>query len=157
MLERIIDIVKFIGKRGLSFRGVGQEAAYTLDDSNSDHGYFLELLILLGNYDTSLKEHLTHCIKESKKHHKPGAIRQGRGSLITFLSNKTVNNVLDSIQLIICNSISKEIRDAGMFSVQIDTTMDISCEDQCSVIRYVTDVVHERLLAVVNCEASTGE
>ena len=45
-----------------------------------------------------------------------------------------------------------------MFSVQIDTTMDISCEDQCSVIiRYVTDVVHERLVAVVNCEASTGE
>ena len=73
-----------------------------------------------------MKEHLTHCIKESKKHHKPGGKRQGRGSLITFLSNKTVNNVLDSIQLIIHNSISKEIRDAGMFSVQIDTSMDIS-------------------------------
>ena len=45
-----------------------------------------------------------------------------------------------------------------MFSVQIDTTMDISCEDQCSVIiRYVTDVVHERYVAIVNCEASTGD
>lgn len=44
-----------------------------------------------------------------------------------------------------------------MFSVQIDTTQDISGKDQCSVIlRYVTDVVHERLVAVVSCEASSG-
>lgn len=85
MLERIIDIVKFIGKRGLSFRGVIQEAAYTLDDSISDHGNFLELVILLGKYDACLKEHLTHCIKKSKKHLKPGTKRRGRGSLITYL------------------------------------------------------------------------
>lgn len=44
-----------------------------------------------------------------------------------------------------------------MFSVQIDTTQDISGKDQCSVIlRYVTNVVHERLVAVVSCEASSG-
>ena len=85
MLERIIDIVEFIGKRGLSFRGVIQEAAYTLDDSISDHGIFLELVILLGKYDACLKEHLTHCIKKSKKHLKPGTKRRGRGSLITYL------------------------------------------------------------------------
>ena len=45
-----------------------------------------------------------------------------------------------------------------MFSVQIDTTQDITSQDQCSVIiRCVTDVIHERLVAVVNCKASTGE
>ena len=45
-----------------------------------------------------------------------------------------------------------------MFSVQIDTTQDITSQDQCSVIvRYVTDVVQERLVAVVKCEASTGQ
>ena len=54
--------------------------------------------------------------------------------------------------------IVEEIKEAGMFAVQIDTTMDVSCHDQCSVItRYVTDVVHERLVAVINCEEATGE
>lgn len=45
-----------------------------------------------------------------------------------------------------------------MFSVQINTTQDITSKDQCSVIlRYVTDVVHEKLVTLVDCEASTGQ
>ncbi len=45
-----------------------------------------------------------------------------------------------------------------MFSVQLDTTQDITSQDQYSVIlRYVTETVHERLLTVVKCQASTGQ
>lgn len=45
-----------------------------------------------------------------------------------------------------------------MFSVQIDTTQDITSHEQCSVIlRYITDAIQERLLAVVKCEASTDQ
>lgn len=45
-----------------------------------------------------------------------------------------------------------------MYSVQIDTTQDLTAKDQCSVIvRYVTDTIHERLIAIVQCESSTGE
>ncbi|KAL6466244.1 hypothetical protein MHYP_G00263770 [Metynnis hypsauchen] len=45
-----------------------------------------------------------------------------------------------------------------MFSVQLDTTQDITAQDQCSVVlRYVTDTINERLVAVVRCSASTGE
>ena len=85
-------------------------------------------------------------------------IGRGRGSLVTFLSKTTVNSVIDTIQHLIQDSIAKKVREAGMFSVQIDTTQDITSRDQCSIIiRYVTDVIHERLVAVVNCEASTGE
>lgn len=54
VLERVVDVVKFIGKRGLSYRGQQSEAAYTLDDHNIDHGNFLELIILLGKYDVCL-------------------------------------------------------------------------------------------------------
>ncbi|XP_041836765.1 uncharacterized protein LOC121652114 [Melanotaenia boesemani] len=53
VLERVVDVVKFIGKRGLSYRGQQSEAAYTLDDHNIDHGNFLELITLLGKYDSS--------------------------------------------------------------------------------------------------------
>lgn len=45
-----------------------------------------------------------------------------------------------------------------MFSVQIDTTQDVTSTDQCAVVlRYVTNTVHEKLIGVVSCEASTGE
>ncbi len=39
-MERIIDVMKLIGKRGLSHRGKQVEAAYTLDDNTIDHGNF---------------------------------------------------------------------------------------------------------------------
>ena len=39
----------------------------------------------------------------------------------------------------------------GVFSVQIDTTEDNTSTDQCAIIvRYVTDTIHERLVAVVD-------
>ncbi|RXN21860.1 zinc finger MYM-type 1 [Labeo rohita] len=45
-----------------------------------------------------------------------------------------------------------------MFSGQLDTTQDITGKNQCSVIlRYVTDAVHERLVAVVQCNLTTGQ
>ena len=59
LLERVIDIVKVIGKRGLSYRGTHSEAAYTLDDFSIDHGNFLEMVILLSKYDVRFKEHMT--------------------------------------------------------------------------------------------------
>ena len=71
LFECIIDIIKFIGKRGISYRGARVEQAYTLNDSNIDHGNFLELVILLSKYDVCMNEHLTQCIAASEKHHIP--------------------------------------------------------------------------------------
>ena len=44
-----------------------------------------------------------------------------------------------------------------MFSPQIDTTRDITSQNQCTaIIRYVrAHEICERLISVVNCEAST--
>ena len=54
--------------------------------------------------------------------------------------------------------ITYEVREAELFSIQIDTTQDISVKDQCSVIiRYVSKRgLQERLLALINCTDSTG-
>ena len=64
LFKRIIDIIKFIGKRGISYRGARVEQACTLKDSSIDHGNFLELVILLSKYDVCMNEHLTQCIAE---------------------------------------------------------------------------------------------
>lgn len=54
VLERIIEVIKVIGKRGLSIRGKNNEAAYLLNDPILDHGNFLEMIILLSKYDAVL-------------------------------------------------------------------------------------------------------
>ena len=158
VLDRVVEVVRVIGKRGLSYRHEDNEAAYTLEDSSLDHGNFLEMILLLGKYDVALKEYLSDIIHKSKKLHESASGSRGRGSLVTLLSKSTVNSVIDTILKMIKDNIGTEIQKAGMFTVQLDTTQDITAQDQCSVVlRYVTDTVHERLVAVVRCSSSTGE
>lgn len=45
----MIEAVKLIGKRGLSYRGNQFEVAYTLDNPFVDHGNFLEIILFLLN------------------------------------------------------------------------------------------------------------
>lgn len=113
------------------------------------------MVILLGKYDICMNEHLVECIKKSQALHK--SVSRGI-ALITLLSKTTINNIIATIQQTMQEKL-RQIEKAGMFSVQIDTTQDLTTQDQCPVIvRYVTDDnMHERLVAVVKCEASTGQ
>lgn len=133
------------------------EGAYILADNTVDHGNFLELILLLGKYDVCLKEHLDDCVEKSKKLHQSSGTK-GRGSLITLLPKTTVNSIIETVGSLIKESISSDVQKAGMFSVQLDTTQDITSQDQCSVIlKYVNETVQERLVALVKCHASTGQ
>ena len=67
------------------------EACYTLGDPSTDHGNFLELIILLGKYDICMKDHLTECLEKSKRMQQTKS--KGRGSFVSFLSKTTVNNI----------------------------------------------------------------
>lgn len=53
-MARIINVIKVIGKRGQSVRGL-EEAAYSLENKSIGHGNFLEILILLSKYDEVLQ------------------------------------------------------------------------------------------------------
>ena len=69
-----------------------------------------------------------------------------------------MNSVITVIWDKICQLISEEVTD--MFTEEIDTTQDISTQDQCSVAaRYVdsTGTMQKRLVCVVKCEESTGK
>lgn len=54
---------------------------------------------------------------------------------------------------------AREVQEAGMFAVELDTTQDISVKDQCSVVlRYANkNSIQKRLIAVVNCIDSSGK
>lgn len=69
-----------------------------------------------------------------------------------------MNTVISTVKCLIQETIAKEVAESVIFSVQIDTTQDIMSHEQGSVIlRYVTYAIQERLLAVVKCDASTGQ
>lgn len=57
------------------------------------------------------------------------------------------------------NEIVKEVKNAGMFSAQIDSTQDISADDQCAIVlRYVVrNRAKERLVRLVNLDISSGK
>jgi len=164
VLDRIIETIKMIGKRGLSYRGAkNAEAAYTLDDGTIDHGNFLEVLILISKFDLLLKDHIDNAVLKSSKYHfnnkATGKKTLGRpGSLVTLLSKTTADYIIEAIGQLMRKCISDDINEAQFFSIQIDSTQDINVHDQLSVIiRYVNTNVNERLLGFVRCISGTGE
>ena len=62
----IVDVIKVIGKCGLSYRGTHFEAAYTWENMALIHGNVLEMILLLSKFDVSLQGHVSECIKKSK-------------------------------------------------------------------------------------------
>jgi len=64
---RIIETIKLIGKRGLSYCGTGNsEAAYNLFNEIIDHGNFLEFFIFLSTFDSLLKNNLKESCEKSE-------------------------------------------------------------------------------------------
>jgi hypothetical protein len=151
--QRIIDVIKLIDKRGLSYRGHRNEGAENLNDFSLDHGNFLNILLLSKKYDVFLSEHIDSITKSVSANHERGK-GKGRGASLTFIYKSTVNMVIDSISHFMKKSISDEIRDVVMFSVHLDTTQDISVQDQSSIIlRYVHyKGIQEKLLAVITVQ-----
>ncbi|KAL4098359.1 hypothetical protein QTP88_022988 [Uroleucon formosanum] len=132
VLNRLIDIVLFIGKQDIAYRGK-HEGAHSLDDRNKNHGNFLELVLLIADYDSILNNHVQESIKSSKKMMN----KKGRGSLNTFLSKHFINdNIINRIGTSIQSIIVNQIKECKKFSIMID--------------------IEERLLSLVVCSDSSG-
>ena len=84
---------------------------------------------------------------------------KGRGNFVTFISKTSVVKILKLIAEMLKEKIAKYVNDAGLFSVQMDSTTDISTHDQCAVVvRYVQeDKARERLLRLVNVSDSSAQ
>lgn len=156
VLDRIISIVIVLAKQNLAFRGHRHESISDLDDKTKfNHGNFLAIVQLVAKYDPILKYHIENMIKKRQKKSKS----RGRGSLVSFMSKSTVNKIIQIIGQEIQHSISKEIKSTGQFSLEVDSTQDISVTDQLSIcVRYVYQgYVKERLLTMVSIISSTGK
>jgi len=67
ILKQVFDIVKFIGRQNLPYRGLtSNETLSNLNDIVSNKGNFLEMIKFAAQRDSIVNEHLQQSIKKSK-------------------------------------------------------------------------------------------
>lgn len=119
ILNRIVSVVKFLGSRGLSFRGSNQRIG------SNQNGNYLGTLELLSEYDPLLSTHISQY----------GNKGRGRASYLSA-------NICDEFTFLIAQRIEKqiltELKDAKYYALSVDSTPDVSHTDQMAIcLRYV--------------------
>ena len=136
VLRRVISTIKLIASMGLAFRGHEES-------KNSERkGNFLTCLNYLSEYDEFLKMHL-----EKYAYH-------GQGTS-NYLSHQTCDEFISIIHAYVRTQIVDEIKLAGYYSIILDSTSDISHEDQLSfIMRYISPngEMKERFLCFLQIE-----
>lgn len=147
LLSRIIDVVIFLGQRGLAFRGS------TLRIGDVHNGNFLGLLELLAHYDPILEEHVTKVEVAQQK---------GERLQAHYLSPESQNEFISMCAARVKRYILDERELAKYYSIMVDATPDSSHIEQTAfILRYLTKdiecyVINERFLAFVDCCQKTG-
>ena len=147
LLTRIIDVVIFLGGRGLAFRGS------SLRIGDVHNGNFLGLLELLAHYDPLLDEHVTKVKVAQQK---------GERLQAHYLSPESQNEFISFCAANVRRYVLNEREHAKYYSIMADATPDASHIEQTTfILRYLTRenesyVVQERFLAFVDCCHKTG-
>ena len=141
VLKRVVAVVKFLGERGLAFRGDNELLGSPLNVN------YLGILELIAQFDPFLARHID---KFGKK---------GSGN-VSYLSSTTCEEFIDVMGEKTRQTVADEIREAKYFSVVVDSTPDLSHVDQLTFIFRFVDKkgkVVERFLAFEPIESHTGK
>ena len=134
ILKRLIDVVTFLGKQELAFRGHDESK----DSENK--GNYLELLEFLAGYDSPLRCHLDSA------------------TVFIGTSSQIQNDLIQSVAHVMTEAMREEVRNTPFVSVMVDETTDVSNTAQMSyVLCYTTDgglkyIVYYHLMLVVHKE-----
>lgn len=115
VLKRIISVIKFLASRELAFRGTDERLG------ERRNGNYLGLLELLAEYDPLLKDHINRMANLSK-------------SKTSYLSKDICNEVLTVMANRVIEEIIRQIKTNKYFSISVDSTPDITHQDQLTVI-----------------------
>lgn len=139
VLRRVVSVIKFLSKRGLSFRGKDEKFG------SPKNGNYLGALELIAEYDPFLKAHIeTYGNK-------------GRGS-VSYLSKTICEEFIDLISKKIMDRIKNEMGLAKYWGLIVDSTPDVSHADQLSVVfRYFLNKnVYERFFCFLQINSHKG-
>lgn len=116
LLRRMIDVVCFLAKQELPFRGHDES------ESSLNKGNYVETLQLISDYDPLLKSHLESA------------------TVFRGTSNRIQNDLIQAIKSVVLTEIKSEINNTPYVSIMLDETSDVMGRSQLStVLRYVTD------------------
>eukprot|EP00918_Siedleckia_nematoides_P019293 GHVU01041094.1.p1 GENE.GHVU01041094.1~~GHVU01041094.1.p1 ORF type:complete len:421 (+),score=38.87 GHVU01041094.1:275-1537(+) len=119
MLRRMLDVICFIGERGLAFRGTSQEFG------NHSNGNYLGILELIAKYDQPLAHHIE---KYGNK---------GRGN-VSYTSGNICNELIEIVGNKVLSITLERIRRAAYYTLTVDSTPDCARIDQLTVVvRYL--------------------
>jgi hypothetical protein len=160
IVEAIIRIVIVLVRQSLAFRSHRHESVSAMvaegevKASPEDRlGNFVAIVMLYAQADPLLREHIRkHAGKRGSKSSK------GRGSTVTFLSKTFINKVLEILCSMAQETIVKDIRECRAYSLEVDSTQDVTATDQFAIcFRYTKDGrVHDRLFSLVDMQDTTG-
>lgn len=131
ILKRMFSVIRFIGSRGLPFRGSNEQIG------NCQNGNYLGILELLAEYDPLLNSHIT---KYANK---------GKGN-VSFMSSTITDEFIQLIAREVRAAVVQQIHLSKYFSLIVDSTPDVSHIDELTIIiRYLDEagVAVERFLA----------
>lgn len=141
VLKRVVEVIKFLSERGLSFRGSDETFG------SPHNGNYLGLLELLSQFDPFLAEHM-------KKY-----ANRGRGST-SYLSNTICEEFIALMGQRIQAEIINQVQRSKYFAMIVDSTPDLAHIDQLTfVVRYVSEQgqVFERFLKFLPIYSHTGD
>lgn len=164
-MKCVVDVIILIGKQGLAFRRYRESLA----NINSNNGNFFTVLEFLSIYDLTIRNHLEK-VRQQQELEKSAELKvkgkcnkatkaKGRGSKLTFLSNRTQNNVIDVIGKEIKCAIVKQIKCSKAWALIADTTPDVSHHDQLRICVRVVDkygYCFEHLLCCTRASSTTA-
>ena len=115
ILKRIINVIMFLGERGLAIRGSSETLG------SPDNGNFLGIIELLAKYDPFLKEHIE----------KYGNCGSGN---VNYLSFTIYEKLIEEFGSAVHKEITRRLKIARIYSVSLDGTKDRGHRNQLTII-----------------------
>lgn len=142
IVKIIFEVLLYLARQNSSLRGHNESWL------SKNQGNFLELIKLFAKHNALLSSHIATLESAQKKNR------------LTYLSNNSQNTMLLVMSDIVRSQILKKVKKAGIFSIMIDTTTDVSNIEQFSlVLRFVNEFgeINERLVALESTNDATGK
>ena len=136
----LMDVSRTLARQGLAFRG------HSSGDGGEVDGNFYQIVQLVGRHSLIMRRWLEE--RRLRPHH------------VTYMSPRSQNEFISLLASDVRTKIRDSVNEAGIYSVMVDTTPDVSTTDRLAVaVRFVdeTGTAKERLVEIRKTEDKTGD